>query len=206
MPDREYWGFIKDPIHGYIWITDSERNIIDTRPVQRLRRIKQLGLGAEYVYPGANHTRFEHSLGCLYLAGVLAESLPVELSKNEIADIRVAALLHDLGHGPFSHVFEPLLNRCTGKTHEDMSEWLIERSELAEILESGGYSVDRIKKLAVGRMSTEKIFLNQIIRSAVDVDKMDFLVRDSYHTGAGYGQIDIYSRSDHILPLCGTSL
>jgi len=73
-----------------------------------------------------------------------------------------------------------------------MSEWLIERSELAEILESGGYSVDRIKKLAVGRMSTEKIFLNQIIRSAVDVDKMDFLVRDSYHTGAGYGQIDIY--------------
>ncbi len=192
MPSNKYWGFIKDPIYGYIRITDSEREIIDTRPVQRLRRIRQLGLGAEYVYPGANHTRFEHSLGCLYLAGELAENLPVGLSKREVRDIRIAALLHDLGHGPFSHVFEPLLSRCTGKTHEDMTEWLIEKTELAEILKTEGYSVDMIKKLAVGRMETKKIFLNQIVRSAVDVDKMDFLIRDSYHTGAGYGQIDIF--------------
>lgn len=192
MRSEEYWGFIKDPIYGYIRITDSERAIIDTRPVQRLRRIRQLGLGAEYVYPGANHTRFEHSLGCLYLAGELGKNLPIGLPKREVRDIRIAALLHDLGHGPFSHVFEPLLKKCTGKTHEDMTEWLIEKSELAEILEAEDYPVDKIKKLAVGRMKTKKIFLNQIITGTVDVDKMDFLVRDSYHTGAGYGQIDVF--------------
>ncbi|UCD73239.1 MAG: HD domain-containing protein [Candidatus Bathyarchaeota archaeon] len=192
MLNHEYWGFIKDPIHGYIRITDSERSIIDTRTVQRLRRIRQLGPGAEYVYPGANHTRFEHSLGCLYLGGILAENLPVRLNAREIRDVRIATLLHDVGHGPFSHVFEPLLNKCTGKTHEDMAEWLIEKSELAEILEKENYEVDKIKRLAVGRTETKKNFLNQIIRSAVDVDKMDFLLRDSYHTGAEYGQIDIF--------------
>jgi len=192
MPNDEYWGFIKDPIHGYIRITDSERRIVDTRPVQRLRRIRQLGPGAEYVYPGANHTRFEHSLGCLYLGGVLAENLPVRLTKIDVKNVRIAALLHDVGHGPFSHVFEPLLNKCTGKTHEDMAEWLIEKSELADNLKAEGYEVEKIKKLAVGRMETKKSFLNQIIRSAIDVDKMDFLLRDSYHTGAEYGQIDIF--------------
>jgi len=192
MPSDEYWGFIKDPIHGYIRITNSERKIIDTRPVQRLRRIRQLGPGAEYVYPGANHTRFEHSLGCLYLAGILAESLPVGLSRGQIREIRIAALLHDVGHGPFSHVFEPLFNRCTGKTHEDMTEWIIEKSELADTLRSEGLEVEGIKKLAVGRKKTKKTFLNQIVRGAVDVDKMDFLLRDSYHTGAEYGQIDIF--------------
>jgi len=69
-----YWGFIKDPIYGYIRITESEKNIIDTQPVQRMRRIKQLA-GAEYVYPAANHTRFEHMLGTMYLARVLAKNI-----------------------------------------------------------------------------------------------------------------------------------
>jgi len=192
MRNDKYWGFIKDPIHGYIRITDSERSIIDTRPVQRLRRIRQLGSGAEYVYPGANHTRFEHSLGCLYLAGILAENLPIGLSEEEIRDVRIAALLHDLGHGPFSHVFEPLLVRNVGKTHEDMTEWLIEKTELAQKLEEEGYEISKIKKLSVGRYRTRRDFLNQIVRSTVDVDKMDFLIRDSYHTGAEYGQIDIF--------------
>jgi len=77
-----YWGFIKDPLYGYIRLTQEEKTVVDTLAVQRLRRIRQLS-GAEYVYPAANHTRFEHVLGAMYLAGVITENLPVNLSKGE---------------------------------------------------------------------------------------------------------------------------
>ncbi len=87
-----YWGFIKDPLYGYIRLTDTERRLIDTEPVQRLRRIRQL-TGAEYVYPAANHTRFEHSLGTMYLAGILAENLPASLSKDDVEQLKISALL-----------------------------------------------------------------------------------------------------------------
>lgn len=94
---HDYWGFVKDPIHGYIRLTETERKVLDTGPVQRLRRIKQLS-AAEYVYPAATHTRFEHALGTMYLAGVIAENLPVNLDENEKMSLKVAALLHDVGH------------------------------------------------------------------------------------------------------------
>ena len=187
-----YWGFIKDPLYGYIRITEVERKVIDTQPVQRLRRIKQLS-GAEYAYPAANHTRFEHSLGTMYLAGVLAQSIPVDLSDQEVQKIRLAALLHDVGHAPFSHLFEPLLTKYLGKTHEDMAFWIITESELSSALRAEGFDPDEIGKLAVGKLGdSQHPFLDQIIRSSVDVDKMDFIVRDSYHTGAGYGYVDIF--------------
>jgi len=190
-PDR-YWGFVKDPIHGYVRLTETERKVLDTGPVQRLRRIKQL-CGAEYVYPAATHTRFEHALGTMYLAGVVAGNLPADLDENERTGLKVAALLHDVGHAPFSHLFEPMLMRYLGKTHEDMSTRIIVESELSEVLAGEGLDPKIISKLCVGKLEHPKgAFLDQIIRSSVDVDKMDFVLRDSYHTGAGYGDVDIF--------------
>lgn len=188
---RKYWGFIKDPLYGYIKITDVEKKIIDTMPVQRLRRIKQLS-GAEYVYPAANHTRFEHSLGVMYLAGVLAQNLPVELNDETIEFIKLSALLHDVGHGPFSHVFDSILSKKLGKTHEDLASWIIKNSEIAETLDAEGFSSKEVSALSIGKLNIKEPFFNQIISSGVDVDKMDFIPRDSYHTGAGYGYTDVF--------------
>lgn len=189
---KHYWGFIKDPIHGYIRVTESEKKIIDSRPFQRLRRITQLALSF-LVYPAANHTRFEHSLGTMYLAGILGENLPVDLKDSSIAELRLASLLHDVGHGPFSHLFEPLLSKYVNKNHEEMTSWLIENSELNDKISKEGFEPKRISKLATGRlMDKNKPYIDHIIRSSVDVDKMDFIIRDSYHTGAGYGYIDIF--------------
>ncbi len=189
---NDFWGFIKDPIYGYIRLTEVERNVIDTLSVQRLRRIRQLA-GAEYVYPAANHTRFEHVLGAMYLAGVVAENLPVHLSARERQKVRLAALLHDVGHAPFSHLFEPLLVKYLNRNHEDMSTWIIAHSGLADVIRAEGFDPEELSALAVGRLAgTDKPFLNQIISSSFDVDKMDFVVRDSYHTGAGYGSVDVF--------------
>jgi HD superfamily phosphohydrolase len=193
MP-RDYWGEIKDPVHGYVYITEAEKQIIDSFPVQRLHRLRQLA-GAEYVYPGANHTRFEHSIGVLYLADRVTKNpnIAQKTNEEETDTVRVAALLHDVGHGPFSHVFEHLLTKELGKTHEDMTSWIIANSELKDILNENGYDPKTVGKLAVGRLhKPRKAFLDQIISSAVDVDKLDFVVRDTYHTGAEYGFVDIF--------------
>jgi len=191
-PSQKNYGFIKDPIHGYIRISETERAIIDTQPVQRLRRLRQLA-GSEFVYPAANHTRFEHVLGAMHLAGALAEALPTHLNSHQQEQMRLAALLHDIGHGPFSHVFEPLMIRYLGKTHEDMVPWLVNETEIAAKLEKAGFNSRDIGLLAVGRLKDKKRpYFDQIISSSVDVDKMDFLVRDSFHTGAGYGSVDVH--------------
>lgn len=184
-------GFIKDPIHGYVKISLLERSIIDTRPVQRLKRIRQLA-GSEFVYPAANHTRFEHVIGAMHVAGELAEALPRGLLRSQREQLRLAALLHDIGHGPFSHVFEPLLAKNLGKRHEDFVPWLVNETEIAERLEKGGFDPQTIGKLAIGKLSNKsKPYLDQVISSGIDVDKLDYVVRDSFHTGAGYGSIDI---------------
>jgi len=206
MP-KNYWGEIKDPVHGYVYITESEKEIIDSFPVQRLRRLRQLA-GAEYVYPGANHTRFEHSVGVMYLAGRVVENPNISqfIGEDEEEMVRIAALLHDVGHGPFSHVFEHLLDRELGKTHEDMTLWVIENSGLKDILNKIGYNPKEIGKLAIGTLhKPEKAFLDQIVSSAVDVDKLDFIVRDTYHTGAEYGYIDIF-RLIHALDVLDENL
>jgi HD superfamily phosphohydrolase len=188
----KFWGFIKDPLYGYIRLTEIEKNVIDTHAVQRLRRIRQLA-GAEYVYPAANHTRFEHVLGAMYLAGVVVENLPAELSDEERQKVRLAALLHDVGHAPFSHLFEPFLLKYLGRNHEDMSTWIIANSRLTDVVNDQGFDAKELSKLAVGQTTRpDKRFLGQIISSSFDVDKMDFVVRDSYHTGAGYGSVDVF--------------
>lgn len=206
MP-KDYWGEIKDPVHGYVYVTEAEKQIIDSYPLQRLRRLRQLA-GSEYVYPGANHTRFEHSVGVMYLAGKVLENPNVSrLATDEEAEVaRLAALLHDVGHGPFSHVFEHLLIKNLDKTHEDITSWLVEKSEVGDKLGKMGYNTKEIAKLAVGKLQKPgKAFLDQVISSAVDVDKQDFIVRDTYHTGAEYGFIDVF-RLIHALDVWGENL
>jgi uncharacterized protein len=206
MP-KDYWGEIKDPVHGYVYITEPEKTIIDSHPMQRLRRLRQLA-GSEYVYPGANHTRFEHCIGVMFLAGKVLENPNVSRATNEEeAEVaRIAAMLHDVGHGPFSHVFEHLLVRDLDKTHEDITSWIVEKSEIADKLSKMGYNPEEIGKLAVGKLHKPgKAFLDQIISSAVDVDKQDFIVRDTYHTGAEYGFIDVF-RLIHALDVLGENL
>ena len=204
---KAYWGEIKDPVHGYVYITEAEKAIIDTYPMQRLRRLRQLA-GSEYVYPGANHTRFEHCVGVMYLAGKAVENPNISrmVSDEEMDLARVAALLHDVGHGPFSHVFEQLLIKNLEKTHEDITSWIIEKGELSDKIAKMGYNPKEAGMLAVGKLhKTGKAFLDQIISSAVDVDKQDFIVRDTFHTGAEYGFIDVF-RLIHALDVLGEDL
>ncbi|MDX1813310.1 MAG: HD domain-containing protein, partial [Candidatus Bathyarchaeia archaeon] len=206
MP-KAYWGEIKDPVLGYVYITKAEKDVIDTYPMQRLRRLRQLA-GSEYVYPGANHTRFEHCVGVMYLAGKVVENPNVSrvVTDEEIDLARIAGLLHDVGHGPFSHVFEQLLIKDLEKTHEDITSWIIEKSELSDKIAKIGYKPEEVAKLAVGKLHKPgKAFLDQIISSAVDVDKQDFIVRDTFHTGAEYGFIDVF-RLIHALDVLGEDL
>jgi HD superfamily phosphohydrolase len=204
---KAYWGEIKDPVHGYVYITEAEKNIIDTYPMQRLRRLRQLA-GSEYVYPGANHTRFEHCLGVMYLAGHVLENPNISriVNDEEVDMCRISALLHDCGHGPFSHVFEHLLIKNLKKTHEDITSWIIEKSEVSDKLSKMGFNAKEVAGLSVGKLhKKDRAFLDQIISSAVDVDKQDFIVRDTYHTGAEYGFIDVY-RLIHALDVLGENL
>jgi HD superfamily phosphohydrolase len=204
---KAYWGEIKDPVHGYVYINEAEKEIIDSYPMQRLRRLRQLA-GSEYVYPGANHTRFEHCIGVMYLAGKAVENPNISrlVSDEEVDMARVAALLHDVGHGPFSHVFEQLLIRDLEKTHEDITSWIIEKGELSDKIAKIGYKPEEVGQLAVGKLhKSGKAFLDQIISSAVDVDKQDFIVRDTFHTGAEYGFIDVF-RLIHALDVLGEDL
>ena len=204
---KAYWGEIKDPVHGYVYITKAEKEIIDSYPMQRLRRLRQLA-GSEYVYPGANHTRFEHCVGVMYLAGKVVENPNVSrmVTDEEMDMTRIAGLMHDVGHGPFSHVFEQLLIKDLDKTHEDITSWIIEKGELRDKIAKMGYKPEEVGKLAVGKLhKSGKAFLDQIISSAVDVDKQDFIVRDTFHTGAEYGFIDVF-RLIHALDVLGEDL
>jgi len=184
-----------------------EKKLIDSYPIQRLRRLRQLA-GSEYVYPGANHTRFEHSIGVMYLAGKVAENPNISrmINDEEVDAMRISALLHDIGHGPFSHVFEHLLIKKLDKTHEDLTTWLIQKSEISDKISKAGFNPEEISNLAVGKLHKPgKAFLDQIISSGVDVDKQDFIVRDTFHTGAEYGFIDVF-RLIHALNVLGENL
>jgi len=170
--------FIRDSLHGNLQLNEFEVKLIDTPQIQRLRRIKQLGF-TFLVYPGANHTRFEHSIGSMYLASRLAYSLKLSNEQREM--LRVCAILHDAGHGPFSHVSEAVLE----KSHEEPTSKLILESELSEIL-SEKFVPKEIIKLISGEGR-----LGHIISGDLDVDRMDYLLRDSYYTGVAYGVIDV---------------
>jgi HD superfamily phosphohydrolase len=186
---------IRDPIYGFIKPSDKELKIINTHLLQRLRRIKQLAM-AYLVYPGANHTRFDHSLGVYHIASLMADELLPEKEHDERKNIiRYAALLHDVGHGPFSHVSEAVLNNFfqsenEGKVHEQITIKLIESDpELKSIL-----SPDEIK-LVIGLLSGEKCdysIMKEIVSGPLDSDKMDYLLRDSHFCGVKYGIFDFH--------------
>lgn len=187
----KYVAEIRDPIHGYIKITKEERELIDSIFVQRLRRIHQLA-GAYLVYPGGVHSRFEHVIGTMHVAGLVARSLAdkAELSDDDIQELRIAALLHDIGHGPFSHLFEEVLAERTDLSHEDLSQRIVSESNIRDILKRNGYQPSRISKLCVGKSSGQP-FMNQVIAGGLSADLMDYLLRDTYFTGVEYGKVDI---------------
>lgn len=184
---------IRDPVHGYVKITEVEREIIDSPFLQRLRRIHQLA-GAYLVYPGAVHTRFEHVVGAMHVAGSIAESLAdhSDISAEQVQKLRLAALLHDVGHGPFSHTFDEVLTEKTRTTHEDISRRVVTETSISDILEKHGFHPRKMASLAVGAEQSEPRFMNDIIAGGLSADMMDYLLRDSYFTGVEYGRVDIY--------------
>jgi HD superfamily phosphohydrolase len=171
---------IKDTVHGFITLDDLAISLIDTREMQRLRRVKQLGF-ANLVYPGANHTRFEHSLGVLHLAELLLNKLNVDGVQDIRDELRTAALIHDVGHMPLSHTIESVLVKKYGKGHE----YFQIGGELVEVVEQFGLDKALIETLIRGESP-----FSQIISSDVDIDRMDYIVRDEYYTGVAYGTVD----------------
>ena len=206
---------LRDPIHGFIQRDPLEKCIIDTRIFQRLRRLRQLAM-ASLVYPGAVHSRFDHSIGALHIARELSDKLIRSESERRI--VRLAALLHDIGHGPFSHVSEPILQQfCDPKKiriksqdeiHEQISCGIIQTDpELARYLSE----VDREHIVGVLQGTYGFSLYKDLVSGPIDVDKQDYLLRDSYFCGVKYG---VYDRSrladtltvhhdaeDHILAL-----
>ena len=172
---------IKDSVHDHIEVEGVAAALLDTPPVQRLRRISQLGT-VTYVYPSANHTRFEHSIGVAHLADRALDHLGIEGQQAERA--RAAALLHDIGHTPYSHNIEELVHRHTGKYHDDVGD-LLASGPVARVLSEHGLNPDAVADLVAGEGQ-----LGQIVSGELDVDRMDYLVRDAHHTGVPYGTID----------------
>ncbi|MDP3105327.1 MAG: HD domain-containing protein [Candidatus Methanoperedens sp.] len=170
---------IRDPIHDHIELDELALSLIDTPAIQRLRRIRQLGF-SNLVYPGANHTRFEHSLGVYHLTRMLIKQVDEHRQKELLA----AALLHDVGHGPFSHATEHLIQRYTKKKHDDV-EAILRKGLVSDVLRDNSISISAVASHIRGETS-----IGQIINSEIDVDKMDYLVRDAHYTGVAFGLVD----------------
>ena len=183
---------IRDPVHGYVRVTEVERDLIDSPFLQRLRRVHQLA-GSYLVFPGAVHTRFEHVIGTMHLAGEVAESLApgAGITEDQVQEIRLAALLHDVGHGPFSHMYEEVLSEGSGTTHEDISQRIVRETSVGDILRKHGFSPRQMSSFAVGKKAGRPRFVNEIIAGGLSADIMDYLLRDSYFTGVEYGTVDI---------------
>lgn len=210
---------IRDPIYGFITLNEWEREIINHSAFQRLRRIRQLAL-TEMVYPGATHSRFEHSLGVMHLATLMYDSILKKDGNRKILEeklhyneagfkrdrqlIRLACLLHDIGQPPFSHASEDILpiNPKTQKAykHEFYSS-LIVKQELKDVIETHpintqNYNItaEEVSALIEGNVDVlgERIFWKVLISSQLDADRGDYLLRDSHHIGVRYGVYDYW--------------
>ena len=214
----------RDPVHGTIEVHPKMEAIIDSRAFQRLRAIKQLGFG-EFSYPGATHNRFLHSMGVSYLAGQIFDSIFRGYAFKNNHDkwrlrecVVLAALLHDIGHGPLSHTTEEVMpqlselkiplyqNRADRKAnHEDYTIKIVTDSELSKIIHEQfpdiqafhiACLIDKSLDCIDGFFTIDSVnirpILSQIVSSELDADRMDYLLRDSYFTGASYGQIDVH--------------
>ena len=188
---------IIDPIHDFVRVYDNELKIIDTPIFQRLRRIRQLS-GAHLIYPGAQHTRFEHSLGVMHIASMAGQALAEKgvVSSDDIQNLRLASLLHDIGHGPFSHLFEEIFEEKRKISHEDLGRDIILKTEIGDIISKNGFDKKLITKLAFGDSKLQ--FMNEIISGVLSADIMDYLLRDGYFTGAEHAKID-HHRLTHSL-------
>lgn len=214
---------ICDALHGFIRFDTLEKEFIDSPPFQRLRHIRQMGM-AYLVYPGCLHSRFEHSLGVMEIASRIYDSLmgaqdhrPLSLSLPKSAEeraywrriLRLAALCHDLGHLPFSHTAEELL--LPGGGHELMTEKIILSASLRPLWQQiGSHAAEDILALSVGGAKVQespwKKMLSQIIvEDNFGADRIDYLIRDSFYSGAGYGHFDSHQLIDslRILPVKG---
>ena len=205
---------IRDPIHGFIEFSEDEMRIINSAPFQRLRHIRQLAL-TSLIYPGAVHTRFEHSLGVTYLVTQAFDSAIKNAEEtgncpfsNEKIDIyrqllRIIALTHDIGHAPLSHASEKLFPE--GMEHENYTELILCQTEIAEIINQIGdkfeakypnfckITPELICEIYAGSNpgdNCEYTFLKSFMDSELDCDKMDYLLRDSYYCGVKYGNYD----------------
>ena len=180
---------IIDPIHDFIRVNDLELKIIDNPVFQRLRRIRQLS-GAHLTYPGAQHTRFEHSLGVMHIAAQAGQTLQEKgiLKSDDIENLRLGALLHDVGHGPFSHLFDEVLQQKKKISHESIGRKIILQTSIGDTLSKGGFDKKFITKLAFGDSKLQ--FMNEIISGVLSADIMDYLLRDGYYTGAEHAKID----------------
>ena len=188
---------IHDGIHGSMKVTGVILELVKTPEFQRLRHIRQLGL-AYLVYPGANHSRFEHSLGTWHIAKRLSDE--VGLEEDESLLLQVGALLHDIGHGPLSHTFEGIYRHyvkerdhmrlggdiITGRINITGDE---DGGRILEILESHGIEPREVADLILGR--AKKPYLGQMLHGGVDVDQLDYLIRDAHYTGVAHGIIDL---------------
>jgi hypothetical protein len=196
-PHRDF----RDPVHGFIRIEGRECDVVDTPVFQRLRRIRQLAM-AHLVYPGAVHTRLEHTLGVVHVAGKLCDKLDVDSEHRRL--IRLAPLLHDIGHGPFSHPSEEVLAQLAGsderaragatdKIHELITRDIISRdTDLCRLISESDRE-DIIKLLDKGLGAP---IHKDLISGPLDADKQDYLLRDSHHCGVRYGIYDINRLQD----------
>lgn len=182
---------LRDPVHGLVYLSKHEKKAIDTAVMQRLRCIRQLAF-THLAYPGALHTRFDHSIGTCHLAGRMADQVLMRGQKRKA--VRFAALFHDVGHAPFSHVGEAVMRRyskATGSIHEKVSSTIIREDDQINRLLDGdnGPGVDAVASIVeqrnLGFVGT------WIVSGPVDADKLDYLIRDSYFTGVKYGIYDL---------------
>jgi len=191
--------YFRDPIHDLIRVDDDHMvKVIDTAPIQRLRSIRQLGL-ANLVYPGAEHSRFTHSLGVLHLANRIIEKLDFSEFTKDQKDrekteqiFRYAALLHDIGHGPFSHFFEVACKKIGLKfSHTRRTRKIIKEYEPLNKLLSEVYDdlPNQIQQVFEG--THPKSYLVDLISSQLDIDRLDYLLRDTAMTGVKYGYYDL---------------
>ena len=213
---------LADPIHGSIDITEVENKIISQTIFQRLRFIKQLGL-SDFVFQGTSHSRFSHSTGVMNVVSELLSGMRINAekysslkyidSKAEILRpdsekmLRIAGLLHDIGHFPFSHVLENTVSDICLENkyewdgrHESLGEKIIEKTEIGEILDEEGFNKKEITGLLTSEMFSS-LAKHQIISSGLDADRLDYLLRDSYYAGVSYGYYDLNRISRIILPL-----
>jgi len=179
---------IIDPIHDFIRVYEHELSIIDNPIFQRLRRIRQLS-GAHLTYPAAQHTRFEHSLGVMHIASQAGNALHEKgiVTSDDIEILRLSGLLHDIGHGPFSHLFEEIIQEKK-ISHENFGKEIILKSDIGDNLSKNGFNKKLVTKVAFGDSKFQ--YMNEIVSGTLSADMMDYLQRDGYFTGAEHAKID----------------